>query len=78
MIMSRYLPAGQANKVGEAFCSGAATMRTGIIHESLAVIQIRLWVQVIKNVSHCGSSEGKYTFGYIALTMEWLSGGFRL
>lgn len=43
----------------------------GIIHESLAMIQTRMWVQVIKNVSHCGSKEKKNTFFCkIALTIN--------
>lgn len=51
----------------------------GIIHESLAMIQIRMWVQVIKNVSHCGSKEKKkYFFLQNCFDNQWLSGGLWL
>lgn len=50
----------------------------GIIHESLAMIQIRMWVQVIKNVSHCGSKEKKILFLQNCFDNQWLSGGLWL
>lgn len=66
MIIFWCLPAGHAYKVGKVFNEmfwSSDDDNRGIIHESLAMIQIRLWVQVIKNVSHCGSSKKeKYTF----------------